>query len=223
MCCEYQVPFILVPNLSEIKSIIGISSLTCISLSHKVKESNSPFLELFQLFDVYISKFNEHFCHDPCITGKPSPSVVEELKNELESVSIEPEFKFKYPPLEELMISVEQAKDYFCTEKPIVSLDTSQDVEMEFVSFIESEKYFDFPDRPFFENYNVKIDPNILPQSLKGKDFAASLFSSKLPQNKNLQLTSQSSANSLFREPKIVHLPVSNKGKNKPRKTKKKS
>lgn len=216
MCCEYQVPFILLPKLSDIRSVLNISSLTCMAFSHKIKEPESVCHQLYNLIAEYISKFNENFSTNPSTDCCPEELTCPNPEDK-ESESKEPEFTFKFPAIEDLMIPVENTEKYLGSREANTSLNTSQDVSMEFISFTESDCYYGFPHRPYFDNHRVKLDLNLFPtSSAKGKDFATSLFSPSAPHNNSqAKIARDSSKAPLIRGPKIVHLPVSKKGKMK--------
>lgn len=224
MCVEYQIPFLLLPKLDTLKSILKISKMTCIAFSESVIQPHAICHDLYQIFQDAMStltrKSQEVYNVDPCLISNPPPEqLLPIVKDELDPKSREPEaMKFVYPPLEELMILSSEEDIYLsslASKRPTPSIPRSTNSESGFIP-IKMNTDNHFPYRPYFNDYdfNLTLDLSSLTSSSQSANFAKSLFS--LPNNRNQSgniPAKKTQAKAVFRDPKIVHLPASSKSK----------
>ncbi|XP_074594306.1 uncharacterized protein LOC141849743 [Brevipalpus obovatus] len=232
MCVEYQIPFLLLPKLDTMKSILKISKMTCIAFSESVIQPHSICHNLYRIFQDAVStlsqKSQEVYNVDPCLISNPPPEqLLPIVQDELEPKSREPEtLKFVYPPLEELMILTSEEDVYLplslASKRETSSIPPSINSGAGFIP-IKMTNDSRFPHRSYFNDYdfNLCLDLPASSSSSQSANFAKSLFS---PSDSRCHsgdlLTKKNQAKTVFRDPKIVHLPAS--GKSKARKDKKK-
>lgn len=208
MCREHQVPFILIPKLSEIKTVLNISSLSCIALTKKAQHPEAVCYGIYDALIEYIDKFNENTSNDPCTGSSRPSSITPELTKEMKSEPSLLEFTFDIPPIDELMIRADSADEYFNLKQLVPSTNIAKDIDMELIPITQTDNYFELPRRPYFDSYNFDFTPDLLPVTPSiGKNLAATLF-----EPEPIKIDSNSSKR-LFNQPKIVHLPVSGKNK----------